>query len=110
MKAWVIFERIEERNLDFVPNYRRVAAASVAKFGGRYKTLSFNNALIEGPSIGPGPNMISILEFDSRESAEAWYRSPEYAEAIALRKDKVLNRAMIIDAAPPAYAAEAGAV
>ena len=54
--------------------------------------------------------MISILEFDSRESAEAWYRSPEYAEAIALRKDKVLNRAMIIDAAPPAYAAEAGAV
>lgn len=110
MKAWVIFERIAEHNLDFVPAYRKVASASVAKFGGRYKALSFNNSIVEGPELGEGPRMISIIEFDSREIAEAWFRSPEYAEAIALRKDGVDNRTMIIDAAPPAYAAEAGAI
>jgi uncharacterized protein (DUF1330 family) len=110
MKAWVIFERIAERNLDFVPEYRKVAAASVARFGGRYRTVSFSNPIVEGPAIGEGPRMISVIEFDSREKAEAWFHSPEYAEAIVLRKAGVTNRTMIIDVSPPAYAAEAGAV
>jgi uncharacterized protein (DUF1330 family) len=110
MKAWVIFERLEAQNLDFVPAYRSLAAPSVRKYGGRYKTVSYSNPIIEGPVIDEGPKMISIIEFDSREKAEQWYRSPDYAEAIKTRVGSVVNRAMIIDVNPPEYASQAGAV
>ena len=110
MKAWVIFERLEAQSLDFVPAYRSLAAPSVRKYGGRYKTVSYANPMIEGPVLGEGPRMISIIEFDSREMAEQWYRSPEYAAAIETRVGSVVNRALIIDVNPPGYASEAGAV
>lgn len=102
--AWVIFERLEERSLDFVPEYRKVAAASVARFGGRYQTVSFENPVIEGPDVGKGPNMISIIGFSSRKLASAWFSSPEYAQAIEIRRTGVTNRAIIIDVIPPEYA------
>lgn len=104
--AWVIFERLQERSLDFVPEYRKVAAASVARFGGRYQTVSFKNPVIEGPDIGKGPNMISIIGFSSRTLASAWFNSPEYAEAMEIRRTGVTNRAIIIDVIPPEYALE----
>lgn len=105
--AWVIFERYEERNLDFVPEYRQVASASVAMFGGRYKTVSFDNRIVEGPGKDSRLGLISIIEFASRGQAAAWYASPEYAAAIELRRQGVSNRAMIVDVMPPRYAAEA---
>ncbi|QSY97891.1 DUF1330 domain-containing protein (plasmid) [Rhizobium bangladeshense] len=104
--AWVVFERLEERNLDFVPAYRRVAAASVAKFGGRYQTVSFVNPIVEGPDLGGGPNMISIIGFESRSQALAWFESPDYREAIDLRREGVTNRALVIDVIPPRYAVQ----
>jgi uncharacterized protein (DUF1330 family) len=107
--AWVIFERLEEHSLDFVPEYRKVAAASVAKFDGRYQTVSFNNRVVEGPDIDGGPKMISIIGFKSRDLATAWFHSPEYREAIELRYGGVINRALIIDVTPPQYAARQGA-
>jgi uncharacterized protein (DUF1330 family) len=110
MKAWVIFERLSADNLDFVPAYRSLAAPSVKQYGGRYKTVSYANPIIEGPVIDEGPKMISIIEFDSREDAERWYRSPEYAGAIKTREGCVVNRAMIVDVNPPEYASKAGAV
>ena len=102
--AWVVFERLEERNLDFVPEYRKVAAASVAKYGGRYQTVSFLNTVIEGPDIGKGPNMISIIGFRSRAQAAAWFASPEYRQAIEIRRAGVANRALIVDVIAPGYA------
>lgn len=104
--AWIIFERLEERSLDFVPEYRKVAAASVARFGGQYQTVSFQNQVIEGPDIGEGPNMISIIGFGSRRLATAWFNSPEYNKALEIRRAGVTNRAVIIDVIPPDYAAK----
>ena len=70
--------------------------------------LSFNNEVVEGP--GDNPRMISVIEFDSREIAKQWLNSPEYAPAVALRESGVRNRVIILDAEPPEYAREAGAV
>jgi uncharacterized protein (DUF1330 family) len=108
MPVWVVFERIAEWDLAFVPEYRRIASASVAKYGGRYRSLSFTNEVVEGP--GDSPGMISVIEFDSREIAKAWLASPEYAPALALRNTGVRNRVIIMDAAPPDYARTAGAI
>ena len=108
MAAWVFFERIEEWDLAFVPEYRKIASASVAKYGGRYRALSFENEVVEGPGSAPG--MISVIEFDSREIAKRWLNSPEYAPALALRNTGVRNRVIIMDAGPPGYAKDAGAI
>ena len=108
MAVWVVFERTAEWDLSFVPEYRKIASASVARYGGRYRALSFNNEVVEGP--GDNPRMISVIEFDSREIAKQWLNSPEYAPAVALRESGVRNRVIILDAEPPEYAREAGAV
>lgn len=108
-RAWVIFERYEDRNLDFVPEYRKISGASIIKFDGRYRTVSFDNRIVEGPGLGSGPSLISIIGFRSRTQAEAWFYSNEYAAAIELRKRGASNRVMIVDIMPPPYAFEAGA-
>jgi len=41
------------------------------------------------------PKMLVIAEFPSRAAAEAWYRSPEYARALAHR-DAALDRNLIM--------------
>jgi uncharacterized protein (DUF1330 family) len=109
MKAWVIFERISQTRLDFVAEYRSASSESVKKYGGRYKAVSYRNPVIEGPGAAEGPKLISIIEFDSRAEAEAWYRSPEYTACIALREGQVVNRAIIIDADLPAFTGQADA-
>jgi uncharacterized protein (DUF1330 family) len=109
MKAWIIFERISETRRDFVTEYLPTSAASVKKYGGRYKAVSYHNPVIEGPGPAEGPKLISIIEFDSRAQAEAWYRSPEYTACIALREGQVVNRAIIIDVDLPAFTAQADA-
>jgi uncharacterized protein (DUF1330 family) len=109
MKAWIIFERISETRLDFQKEYRASSAASVQKYGGRYKAVSYHNPVIEGPGPAEGPKLVSIIEFDSRAQAEAWYRSPEYTACIGIREGQVVNRAIIIDADLPAFTAQAEA-
>ncbi len=103
MPAFVIAERTETWDLSVVQEYRRLTAPTVQKHGGIYRTVSFNNQIVEG-GVAPAPDMIAVIEFPSREDAERWYHSPEYAEAIAVRQKGWKNRVMIIDANPPQYA------
>jgi uncharacterized protein (DUF1330 family) len=41
------------------------------------------------------PRTIIVVEFPSAEQAQAWYRSPEYASALAVR-DEALSRNLIL--------------
>jgi uncharacterized protein (DUF1330 family) len=107
MRAWILFERLEERDLEFVELYRPAAAAGVAQLGGSYKTASFNTSVVEGSDAGP--RMIAVKEFPSRATAERWFDSDEYRIARRIRAGHLVNRTMIIDVNPPAYAVEAGA-
>jgi uncharacterized protein (DUF1330 family) len=72
--------------------YRTRAAASIAKYGGRY--------LVRGGAIEPlegnwSPRTIIVVEFPDIERARAWYRSPEYADALEVR-DEALSRNLIL--------------
>lgn len=72
--------------------YRERAAASIARHGGRY--------LVRGGPVEPlegdwAPRTIIIVEFPDLERARAWYRSPDYATALALR-DEALSRNLIL--------------
>jgi uncharacterized protein (DUF1330 family) len=63
--------------------YAEAATAATAKFGGRYLARGGETLALEGPPEG---RRVVILEFPSLETAKAWYHSPEYQAAKALRQ------------------------
>ena len=67
---------------DAVGAYRELAAASITLHGGRYVVRGGEITVLEGDWR---PKMPVIAEFSSRSAAEAWYRSTEYAQALAYR-------------------------
>jgi uncharacterized protein (DUF1330 family) len=72
--------------------YRTRAAASIAQYGGQYLVHGGSIERLEG---GWAPRTIIVVEFPDVEWASTWYRSPEYAEALAVR-DEALGRNLIL--------------
>lgn len=64
-------------------DYKRLVPASLAKYGGRFLVRGPVPEVLEGEWQ---PKRLVIVEFSSVEQARAWYDSPEYAPAKALRQ------------------------
>jgi uncharacterized protein (DUF1330 family) len=62
--------------------YRQLAPPSIAAYGGRYLARGGAIEALEGDW---SPSRLVVLEFESMDRARAWWRSPEYAPAKALR-------------------------
>lgn len=62
--------------------YKAMAPPSIRLYGGRYLTRGGAIEVLEGDWT---PKRLVILEFPDMERARAWWHSPEYAEAKALR-------------------------
>jgi uncharacterized protein (DUF1330 family) len=79
--AYVISEVrvIDERAAD---EYRRLAAESIARYGGRYLVRGADPDVVEGDAT---ERRLVIVEFPSMRRAREWYASPEYAEALEHR-------------------------
>lgn len=71
--------------------YVRLAPATIEKYGGRYLARGGPVRTMEG---NWSPRLIVLVEFPDRAAVEAWYASPEYAEALAFRS-KALSRNLI---------------
>jgi uncharacterized protein (DUF1330 family) len=74
--------------------YREAAPASIAAYGGRY--------LIRGGAVEAlegfwHPKRFVMLEFPDRARARAWWNSPEYAEAKALRQSCAKAELVIVE-------------
>jgi uncharacterized protein (DUF1330 family) len=97
MVAYVIADtEIIDRALG--ERYRNLAQESIAKYGGRY--------IVRGGAVAPvegdwKPQLFVIVEFPSMERAHAWYRSPEYAEALKLRQKALRRRLIFVEGTPP---------
>jgi uncharacterized protein (DUF1330 family) len=64
-------------------DYKRMVPATLAPFGGRFIARGGETDVLEGDWR---PSRLVLLEFPSVERARAWWHSPEYAEARALRQ------------------------
>ena len=82
MSAYLIAD-VEVTDPEGYQEYRRLVAQSVAAFDGRFLAKGGRSETLEGNWL---PKRVVIIEFPSMERLEAWYRSPEYAPALALRK------------------------
>ena len=64
-------------------DYRALTPGSIAAFEGRFLVRGGEHEVIAG---GWRPGRLVLLEFDSLAQAEAWYESPAYVEARAIRQ------------------------
>jgi uncharacterized protein (DUF1330 family) len=72
--------------------YKRLASAAIAAYGGRYLVRGGKSEVLDGEWK---PRRLVVLEFDSMERAKAWRDSPEYAEAKKVR-DECARANMIV--------------
>lgn len=61
----------------WIPAYLEAVGPLVAKHGGRYLARTASHQQIEG--TGPAPALQVIIEWPSKEAADAFYSSPGYA-------------------------------
>lgn len=100
MAAYVVVD-IDIKDAGTYERYKAMAPASIAAYGGRYVVRGGSTTTLEGDWR---PGRFVILEFASAERARAWWDSPEYAEAKALRQscadtDMVLTEGPAFDPA-----------
>jgi uncharacterized protein (DUF1330 family) len=74
--------------------YRPLAAASIARFGGRFVVRGGKVNLLEG---GPEPERIVVIEFPDADTARHWYRSDEYQRALKIRQAASRGRVFVVE-------------
>jgi uncharacterized protein (DUF1330 family) len=93
MAAYVIF-RIKIKDQEKLKSYQQVAPSIIDKFGGKILVRGGETASLEGPAKN---RRIVIIEFTSMEEAKRFYYSPEYTEAIELRKDAADFEVVVVE-------------
>ena len=93
MTAYIISE-LEPRDTVLFEQYRTLAAATIARYGGHYIVRGGAAELIEG---GPPPKTFVVVEFPNMARAREWYRSPEYAEALKVRVSALERRLLFVE-------------
>jgi uncharacterized protein (DUF1330 family) len=76
--------------------YRPLAAASIARFSGRFIVRGGKVDLLEGE---PQPERIVVIEFPNADTALRWYRSDEYQTALKIRQAASHGRVMLVEGA-----------
>ena len=97
MTAYVISE-VQILEEEAASQYRSIAAASIAKYGGRYLSRAAEAQVAEGE---PTARRFVIVEFPSMERIQEWYRSGEYAEALKFRDRALTRRLIFVDGMEP---------
>jgi uncharacterized protein (DUF1330 family) len=93
MAAYVIVE-MEITDPVAIEAYRRLAAASVAKHGGRFIVRGGKLEFLEG---GWEPERIVVLEFPDAAQAKTWWSSAEYAAARLVRNTAARTRMILVE-------------
>lgn len=93
MAAYMIVE-LEITDAAGFERYREMVPPTIAAYGGRYLARGGAISPMEG---GWEPTRITVLEFPSVERAKAWWDSPEYAEAKALRQRTADTKMIIVE-------------
>jgi uncharacterized protein (DUF1330 family) len=93
LKAYVVaIETVHDEAM--FGEYRKQVAATLEGFAGRFVARGGKYTMLEGQWQHP---RTVIIEFPTRESAEAWYRSPNYQKIIGLRHNSSSGNPIILD-------------
>ncbi|UOZ07676.1 DUF1330 domain-containing protein [Amycolatopsis sp. WQ 127309] len=92
MSVYVISE-VEILDETAAQRYRELAQASITGYQGRYLARGATPTVLEGVC----DKRVVLVEFPDRETAERWYASAEYAEALELSKTALRRRLLLVD-------------
>ena len=92
MSAYVIVV-VEVGDPDGYAEYRPLAAASVARHGGRYIARGGETEVLEGE----WSSRIVVLEFDTLDAARTWYRSEDYQACLPIRHRTSRGRMIAVE-------------
>jgi len=95
MVAYVIAD-IEVTDPAGYEPYKPLAAASIARFGGRFLARGGKAMLLEGR---PAPERIVVIEFADAAAAQRWYDSAEYQAALKIRQANSQGRVILVEGA-----------
>jgi uncharacterized protein (DUF1330 family) len=93
MPAYVVVE-IDIKDPVAYERYKELAPPSIAAYGGRYIVRGAPAETLEGSWRPP---RFVMLEFETAERARAWWSSPEYAPAKALRQSCADTEMLLVD-------------
>ncbi len=93
MAAYVIVD-IHITDPVLYEEYKKLAPASVALYGGKYIARGGQTEVLEGEWT---PKRLVILQFESIEQAKKWLHSPEYREAREMRHKSALTNMVVIE-------------
>jgi uncharacterized protein (DUF1330 family) len=75
-------------------DYRRLVTPTLEAYGGRFIARGGRIEVLEGDWH---PNRLVILEFPSVEQARAWWSSPAYSEAKAIRQATSIGTLLVLE-------------
>ena len=101
MPAYVVVQVAIEDPATY-ERYKTLAPPSIAAYGGRYVVRGGTSEILEGTWRPP---RLVILEFPDLAHARAWWGSPEYAPAKALRQSCARTEMLLIEGGAPRAAA-----
>jgi uncharacterized protein (DUF1330 family) len=90
--AYVISE-VKILDEDLIAQYRPLAAASIERHGGKYIVRGGPVDCVEGER--DPERAFVVVAFPDMARAKAWYASPDYAEALAVRRAGALERTLV---------------
>ncbi len=93
MSAYVVVQ-IVVQDPEAYERYKTLAPPSISAYGGRYVVRGGRSEVLEGSWQ---PERLVLLEFPTLEQARAWWRSPEYAPAKALRQRSARTEMLLVE-------------
>ena len=93
MAAYLVVE-ITVKDAETYERYKQLVPPTIAAYGGRYVIRGGKTETLEGTWQ---PKRFAMLEFPSAEQARAWWASPEYAPAKALRQASASTEMILVE-------------
>lgn len=94
MTAAYVIADTRVKDMEVLERYRKLAYASVQKFGGQYLTAGGKAEVLTGDWE---PERCSIVRFENIQVARDWWNSEEYLEARNLRERLGESRIFIVE-------------
>jgi uncharacterized protein (DUF1330 family) len=96
MTAYLVLDLMVNDLADFLP-YVRAIPAFIAKHGGRYASKGADPVVMEGDW---SPERLVILEFPSRDHAQAFLADPDAQHLFARRHRATTSRLVLVEGEP----------
>jgi uncharacterized protein (DUF1330 family) len=93
MPAYIIVE-VEVEDPIRYEDYKKMVPPTLAAYGGRFLVRGGKVENLEGDW---SPKRFVMVEFPSVEKAKAWWDSPEYADAKALRQATAKTQMIVVE-------------